>query len=198
MRRVLPRLTIAVPCAADWSAMEPIAGDRRARRCRSCDKPVYDSKSMTRAELYALIEKTEGSLPCLQLHQRPDGTIVTKGCLSAIRRTGRFLWLKAATLAVAFWTSVFGLRRAYDNLTTPSGASVEIDERVRTTRAMGTLLVAPPREPEETDEVVSLGLVGRRPAPAPAASPKKPDVDHAPPLRVLESEKDLLPPGWRD
>jgi len=76
MRRPsLPRLEIPVPCPADWRSMEPIAGDSRARLCRRCDKPVYDSRSMTRDELYALITKTEGSPPCLQLHRRPDGTI---------------------------------------------------------------------------------------------------------------------------
>jgi hypothetical protein len=196
MRRVLPRLTIAVPCPADWHAMEPIAGDRRARLCRSCDKPVYDSKSMTRAELYALIEKTEGRLPCLRLHQRPDGTIVTRGCLSAIYRSGRHLWLKAAALAVAFWTSVVGLRRACDRLVTPAPVSMEIDERIQTTQGMGTFLKPPPKEPDETVDVL-VGLIGptSRHAPAP---PKKPDIEHAPPLRVLESEKDLLPPGWRE
>jgi hypothetical protein len=196
-------LTIAVPCAADWSAMEPIAGDRRARLCRSCDKPVYDSKSMTRAELYALIEKTEGKLPCLQLHQRPDGTIVTKGCLSAIYRSGRYLWLKAAALAFAFWTSVLGLRRACDRLMTPAIVSIDIDQRIRTTRGMGTFLVRPKRRPKKSDYVLSLGLLGLPrhidpPPPQAPAPPKKPDIDHAPPLRVLESEKDLLPPGWRD
>jgi hypothetical protein len=178
-------LEIPVPCTADWGVMEPIAGDSRARLCRSCDKPVYDSKSMTRAELYALIERTEGRLPCLQLHLRPDGTVVTGGCLSAIYRTGRLLWLKAAALAVAFWTSVFGLRRACDvALRVPWPASLEIEAR-------------------ETGVMGMVGVLRRGPEPRPAwlrapGPPRKPDLDHAPPLRVLESEKDLLPPGWRD
>ena len=180
MRRVLPRLVIEVPCAADWRAMEPIAGDSRARLCRACDKPVYDSRSMTRDQLFALIEKHEGSLPCLQLHQRPDGTIVTKGCLGSLYRTGRFLWLKVAALAVAFWTGFIGLRRACDLATAPQSVSLEIE--ASESRALGMLNVLQPA-----------------PSPPPLLSrpPKKPDPDHAPPLRVLESEQDLLPPGWR-
>jgi len=66
---------IEVPCTADWRSMEPIAGDSRARLCRACDKPVYDARSMTRDELHDLIEKTEGSPPCMQLHLRLDGTV---------------------------------------------------------------------------------------------------------------------------
>jgi hypothetical protein len=178
-RRSLPRLMIAVPCTADWRSMEPIAGDGRARLCRACDKPVYDSKSMTRDELHDLIEKTEGSPPCMQLHLRPDGTVVTKGCLAALWRTRRYLWLKAAAVAVAFWAGVFGLRRACDLATAPQPASLELE----TTRAVaGQLLV---RIPPERDP------------PWLAAPSKKVDPDHAEPLRWLQSEEDLIPPGWR-
>jgi hypothetical protein len=61
--RSLPRIIIPIPCTADWRAMEPIAADSRARLCRSCDKPVYDSKSMTRAELHTLIMKPRDERP---------------------------------------------------------------------------------------------------------------------------------------
>src|SRR5262245_12746470 len=118
MRRCrLPRLFIEVPCPADWRAMEPIAGDSRARLCRQCDKPVYDSLSMTRDQLYDLIVKTEGSLPCLRLHQRPDGTVVTKGCLGTLYRASRFLWLQLAALAVGFWAGLLGVCRGTGFLT---------------------------------------------------------------------------------
>jgi hypothetical protein len=180
MRRPsLPRIVISVPCPADWRSMEPIAGDSRARLCRRCDKPVYDSKSMTRDELYALIAKTEGAPPCLQLHQRPDGTIVTKGCLSAIYRTGRFLWLKVAACAIAFWAAVAGLRRAVDGATAPRPRSLEIRS-----------------EPSETI-TLGLGTFIRPPTPA-RVSAARPKPESERELRHLLSEEDLLPPAWRD
>ena len=65
---------------------------------------------MTRGELHRLIVKHEGSLPCLRLHQRPDGTIVTGSCFAPVVRAGRLLWLKVALAAVAFWSTIFGFR----------------------------------------------------------------------------------------
>lgn len=185
--RSLPRIIIAVPCTADWRAMEPIAGDSRARLCRVCDKPVYDSKSMTRDELHALITKMEGALPCLQLHQRPDGTIVTRGCLSALYRSSRYLWLKAAALAVAFWSAVTGLRSALDVAAAPRAPALEIGSE--------------PREMSETRMLGNIATVRvpREERPRWLRAPQKPsDIDRAPPLRHLASEEDLLPPGWRD
>jgi hypothetical protein len=180
--RSLPRLMIEVPCTTDWRAMEPIAGDSRARHCRSCDKPVYDSKSMTRDELYDLITKTEGAPPCMQLHLRPDGTVVTKGCLAALWRTGRHLWLWAAALAVAFWAGVFGLRRACDPSPSPPWRWVRAYDDVQTMRGgLGRIV----REP--TDE---------RPRWLTAPSTKV-DPDRAEPLRWLQSQEDEVPPGWR-
>ena len=178
-RRSLPRLMIEVPCTADWRSMEPIAGDSRARHCRACDKPVYDARSMTRDELHDLIETTEGSPPCLQLHLRLDGTVVTKGCLAVLWRTGRTLWLKAAAVAVAFWAGVFGLRRACEMATGPQPLSLEHET---THRVMGQMLVRVPP---------------RRDPPWLEPPLKEVDPDHAEPLRWLQSEEDLLPPGWR-
>ena len=162
--------------------MEPIAGDSRARLCRRCDKPVYDSRAMTRDELHALIARTEGSPPCLQLHQRPDGTIVTKGCLSALSRTARFLWIRTAALAVAFWASVVGLRRVCDTATAPRPVSLEIVES--RSRVIGGL-VSVVHEPS------------RRRAHRPATVAKT-SAANQPPLQHLQSEEDLLPPGWND
>ena len=105
--RSLPRITIRVACAADWNAMRPIESDGRARLCGACDKPVYDTRSMTRADLRRLILKHEGALPCLRLCRRPDGTIITQGCFAAVLRAGRFLWLKTTLAAVAFWSTIF-------------------------------------------------------------------------------------------
>jgi len=104
--RSLPRIAIPVGCTADWDRMRPIEADGRARLCGACDKPVYDTRSMTRADLRRLILKHEGTLPCLRLHRRPDGTVVTKSCFTPVVGAGRFLWLKAGLAAVAFWSTV--------------------------------------------------------------------------------------------
>ena len=106
----LPRIVIPIACAADWNTMRAIETDGRARLCRACDAPVYDSRSMTRGELYRLIVKHEGSLPCLRLQRRPDGTIVTGSCFAPLLRAGRLLWLRVALAAVAFWSAVFAFR----------------------------------------------------------------------------------------
>ena len=106
----LPRIVIPIACTADWNTMRAIEADGRARLCRMCDTPVYDSQSMTRGELYRLIVKHEGSLPCLRLRRRPDGTIITGGCFAPVLRAGRLLSLKVALAAVAFWSAVFGFR----------------------------------------------------------------------------------------
>ena len=84
----LPRIVIPIACTADWNTMRAIEADGRARLCRTCDMPVYDSRSMTRGELYRLIVKHEGSLPCLRLRRRPDGTIVTGSCFAPLLRAG--------------------------------------------------------------------------------------------------------------
>jgi hypothetical protein len=106
----LPRIVIPIACTADWNAMRSIEADGRARLCRTCDAPVYDSRSMTRGELHELIVKHEGAPPCLRLHRRPDGTIVTGSCFAPVVRAGRLLWLKVGLAAVAFWSAVFALR----------------------------------------------------------------------------------------
>ena len=91
----LPRIVIPIACTADWNTMRAIEADGRARLCRTCDTPVYDSRAMTRGELHRLIVKHEGSLPCFRLHRRPDGTIITGSCFARCR-AGRLLSLKVA------------------------------------------------------------------------------------------------------
>jgi hypothetical protein len=109
MRRLsLPRLDIPVACTADWNQMRAIDSDGRARHCAACDRPVYDTRSLTRGDLARLIEKHEGTLPCLRLHRRPDGTVVTRSCFAPVARAGRFLWLEVGLAAAAFWATVVG------------------------------------------------------------------------------------------
>ena len=104
--RSLPRIAIPVACTADWNAMRAIESDGRARLCGACDKPVYDARSMTRGELRRLILKHEGTLPCLRLQRRSDGTVVTRGCFAPVLRARRFVWLKVGLAAIAFWSTV--------------------------------------------------------------------------------------------
>lgn len=82
---ILGRMRVASPCSVSWGAME---GDGRVRFCRLCSLNVYDLSEMTRAEVEALVLKTEGRL-CGRLTRRADGTVLTKDCpvgLRALRR----------------------------------------------------------------------------------------------------------------
>jgi hypothetical protein len=146
-------------------------------------QPVYDSKSMTPGELERLIARHEGArLPCLRLHLRPDGTIVTKDCFAPIVRAGRWLWLRACLAAMTFWTVVAALHPF----------AKRIDQAAAKMRSMSPL-----EDERETIVGQGLGVVRRRVRPDPeledviAGMPAPlPDPDKAPPLRVLEVEED--------
>ena len=144
--RSLPRLTLRVPCTADWNAMRPIESDGRARLCGACDKPVYDTPSMTRAELVRLIEKHEGRpLPCLRLHRRPDGTVVTSGCFAPVLRAGRFLWLRVGLAAVAFWSAVCA---SWSSIRRPAQSVIETPVRSEPEPRMLPFVVKPTEVPD--------------------------------------------------
>lgn len=143
--RSLPRITIPVACSADWNAMRPLESDGRARLCGACDKPVYDARSMTRGDLRRLILKHEGTLPCLRLQRRPDGTIVTKGCFAPVLRAGRFLWLKAGLAAVAFWSTVVAF---WSWTWWPARAVIANAEPARAESRKLPFVVRPPAKPE--------------------------------------------------
>jgi hypothetical protein len=83
-------------------------GDDRVRHCSACDKKVYDSAGLTRAELESLVAEHEGRrLPCFRLHRRFDGTIITRDCLTPTRRAAAWLRLKVA-VAAGFVLALFG------------------------------------------------------------------------------------------
>jgi hypothetical protein len=152
--RSLPRIAIPVACTADWNKMRPIELDGRARLCGACDRPVYDTRSLTRGALRRLILEHEGQLPCLRLHRRPDGTVVTKSCFAPVLRAGRFLWLNVALAAVAFWSTVFAAwswpRRPAQSII-ESAASTEAETRKL------PFIIKPPDDSESDGEI----LVGR-------------------------------------
>jgi hypothetical protein len=139
--RSLPRITIPVACPADWNTMRPIEADGRARQCGACDRPVYDTRSLTRGDLRRLILKHEGDLPCLRLCQRPDGTVVTKSCFAPVLRAGRFLWLKAGIAAVAFWAMVFA---SWSWLRRPAQTVVDWDARPEAEERKAPFVIKPP------------------------------------------------------
>jgi hypothetical protein len=206
--RSLPRVVIPVPCHADWNLMQPLDREGRSRLCGACAKPVYDSKSMTRGELERLIARHEGRrLPCLQLHLRPDGTIVTRDCFAPVVRAGRWLWLQACLAGIAFWTAVSALhpelRRVYRAATTAERAP-EREVRAQVMRRMKP--VTGTRElKREIDEIsfpggvelandASIALSERQDLAmsgfvARALDPKL-DPDRAPPLRLLEVDEE--------
>jgi hypothetical protein len=147
--RSLPRITIPVACTADWNAMRPIEADGRARRCGACDKPVYDTRSLTRGHLRRLILEHEGHLPCLRLHRRPDGTVVTKSCFAPVLRAGRFLWLKAGLAAVAFWSMVFA---SWSWMRRPAQTRIDWDARAEAETRMVPFVIKPPDDSADLED----------------------------------------------
>jgi hypothetical protein len=193
-RRSLPQIVIPVPCHVDWNSMTRIDSEGRARFCMRCERPVYDSAAITRDELLDLIAKHEGRrLPCIQLHRRPDGTIVTRDCFAPLLRVGRFLWVQVALAAVAFWTCVFGIRPLVRFLRRDAAALISSEEmtppRKRThsiRRGMITILPPPP-PPERTS------LLAR--TPGSSGWSLLPTADRAAPLRTLVAEEETWKPA---
>lgn len=125
----------------------------RARFCESCERPVYDSQALTHGELADLIARHEGrQLPCVRLHRRPDGTIVTRDCFAPFLRAGRFLWLRVALGAVAFWAWALGFRPLAQSVrrhvAQREATRLEIDDRaVDIQGVLITIRHAPPDRP---------------------------------------------------
>lgn len=106
------RIEIASPCTADWGEM---LGDDRVRFCGSCEKHVYDLGALTRPEIHALIEETEGVF-CGRVYRRGDGTVLTADCPVGLaekarllaKRAARRMLAMAALLAVSLLSGAFG------------------------------------------------------------------------------------------
>ncbi|HEY7371914.1 MAG TPA: hypothetical protein VIF57_07020 [Polyangia bacterium] len=191
-RRSLPQVVIPVPCRVDWETMARIDGEGRARFCDSCERPVYDGKAMTRGELADLIARHEGRrLPCVRLHRRPDGTLVTRDCFASFLRAGRLLWAKVGLAAVAFWAWALGrpFGRSFDayraqreaaiaalDRTVVLGGGIQIIER----RPERDGLAALPQSAARTHAIPDLGV-----------RPMLSKVDRAAPLRYLEADESV-------
>jgi hypothetical protein len=88
------QLDVLVPCQVPWGTM---AGDERVRFCSRCRQNVYHLSEMSRAEAEDLLRAKEGRL-CVRFYRRPDGTVLTRDCVSALRVWRRVM---AACVAVA-------------------------------------------------------------------------------------------------
>jgi hypothetical protein len=98
---VLGQLRVASPCGVSWDSMD---GGGRVRFCRLCSLNVYDFSGMTRAEVEALVTKTEGRL-CGRMTRRADGTVLTKDCPVGLRA----LRLRATRAAGAAFAALLSL-----------------------------------------------------------------------------------------
>lgn len=135
---VLGSLRVASPCGVSWDSME---GDERVRFCRLCSLNVYDFSGMTRAEVEALVSKTEGRL-CGRLTRRADGTVLTKDCPVGLRA----LRLRAAGAAFAALLSLCSLASGQtkpQKLSCSGGGQVSVERKKtesKTAALTGTVL----------------------------------------------------------
>ncbi len=145
---LLARVEIASPCDARWDEMQ---GDARVRHCGLCDKDVYDLSEMTAVEAEALLSRA-GEAPCVRLHRRADGTVITSDCPVGVKKKRRRRFL-AAGAAVA-------------------GSLVAAVAGAMTTTTQGEPCVLPPDGP-----VAVMGAIAQAPVPpvrAPGNAPFAP------------------------
>lgn len=103
----LSNLRIASPCSVKWSEM---TGDERVRHCSLCQLNVYNLREMKRDEIRELLIQKEGRV-CVQMHQRADGTLLTRDCPRGVRALRiRFAKIAAAVIAtfLNFSAAAFG------------------------------------------------------------------------------------------
>lgn len=127
---VLGGLRVASPCGVSWDSME---GDGRVRFCRLCSLNVYDFAGMTRAEVEALVVKTEGRL-CGRMTRRADGTVLTKDCPVGLRAL-RLRATRAAGAAFAALLSLCSLASGQakpQKLSCSGGGEVNVERKKKT------------------------------------------------------------------
>jgi hypothetical protein len=100
-KQMLNDLQIASPCSVPWSTMGETASEA-VRFCGQCSKNVYDISKLTTDEAALLLQQgaAAGSLPCMQLYRRFDGTIITDDCPVGLRRI-RDTWRRVKSVAAA-------------------------------------------------------------------------------------------------
>lgn len=105
---VLNNVMIAAPCNIGWDNM---VGDDRVRLCAGCDKNVYNTSRMTKAEIKELLA-VEGKAPCLRIYRRADGTMITEDCPVGLRRV-RDAWKRVTKVAASIWACVISFSSAW-------------------------------------------------------------------------------------
>lgn len=70
---VIDDLQIDHPCPARWDAMP---GDDRTRHCAACGRSVHDLSVLTAVEAVSLLGGP--AVPCVRVHRRADGSVVTR------------------------------------------------------------------------------------------------------------------------
>jgi hypothetical protein len=119
-------------------------GDGRVRFCRLCSLNVYDFAGMTRAEVEALVTKTEGRL-CGRMTRRADGTVLTKDCPVGLRAL-RLRATRAAGAAFAALLSLCSLASGQaktKSLSCSGGGQVNVERKKtesKTAALTGTIL----------------------------------------------------------
>ena len=97
-------LKIASPCSMRFEDMKH-TDETYKRFCGDCSKNVFDVASMSREQVAQLVEeswRTDGTMPCLRLYRRTDGTVITDDCPVGLRRVRNFYRrLKASAAAFA-------------------------------------------------------------------------------------------------
>lgn len=77
---LVERLAIPTPCDVSWDGMD---GEGSVRHCGTCKKSVYDLRGMPMADADAFLARyvaDHRALPCVRLHRRPDGRLLTEPC----------------------------------------------------------------------------------------------------------------------
>jgi hypothetical protein len=165
---VLPNITVATPCRADWNQM---VGDERVRHCGGCDKDVFNLSAMTREEAEALVVAKAGDL-CARYYQRHDGTIILKDCSVGVaqKRKRRVIAAGAAGLLAMGGAAAWFAKHRGPNETMGSIAYDPSIEQVQLTVHAEALddspPPAPPAPPQIEEPVIhaTMGTVAITPA----------------------------------
>jgi hypothetical protein len=125
---MLENIRIASPCSADWEKMR---GNDRVRHCDLCNLNVYNFSAMTEPEIRKLLARREG-LPCVRLHRRRDGTIITRNCPVGVKAVARRISRVAGTifslLAAALSAPPAALAQSY-TLSNVNSAGIWVEVR---------------------------------------------------------------------
>ena len=133
-------------------------GEGRVRDCYACEKKVYDLSGMTGDAILELLDR-EGEAPCVRMHRRRDGTLITADCLVGRRRRNH------QGLALAWLTTMsatlFGLASSAVWDEEPVPQPLDIHDHEVGTIIMGEPLPSEPLDSTFDEETFLYGYEGR-------------------------------------